>query len=257
MRYLTRRRRHPRGGDRRRSRVHAEGLRRSACRRRCPPRQPRGASAPVAAGAYASRCRRSRPPARDHGHGHRRRRPPRGGSRADLPARLPARETARARGRRHRVAALGNPGSIEGDGVLGCRRFGAQRVDCALAAAGRRCQVTATISFAAGRLRWGTYGCGYASRPRYRRRPRPLRRGDWSCEDIDTSLPAAAVRAAEARGAARPASRRPRACRSARPRAGGRARRSGATRACRRRPSRRSPCRRRCACRPATAPGRR
>ncbi len=86
-------------------------------------------------------------------------------------------------------SALGNPGSIEGDGVLRCRRFGAHRVDCALAAAGRRCQATAAISFAAGRLRWGTYGCGFASRPRYRRHPRPLRRGDWSCEDIDTSCP--------------------------------------------------------------------
>jgi len=84
--------------------------------------------------------------------------------------------------------ALGHPGSIAGDGVLGCHRIGARRVDCALASAGRRCQVTAAISFASDRLRWGTYGCGYKSRPRYRRHPRPLRRGDWACEDIDTTV---------------------------------------------------------------------
>jgi hypothetical protein len=86
-------------------------------------------------------------------------------------------------------SALRRPSSIAGDGVLKCRRFGAHRVDCAMSANARRCQATAAISFAAGRLRWGTYKCGFTTRPRYRRHPRPLRRGDWSCEDIDVSCP--------------------------------------------------------------------
>jgi hypothetical protein len=80
-------------------------------------------------------------------------------------------------------------GAIEGDGVLACRCLGARRVDCAMAAAGRRCEVTTAISFAAGRVRWGTYGCGYASHPRYRRHPRPVRPGDWSCSEIGASCP--------------------------------------------------------------------
>jgi hypothetical protein len=81
-------------------------------------------------------------------------------------------------------------GAIEGDGVLSCRRIGARRIDCAMAAAGRRCEVTTAISFAAGRVRWGTYGCPFASHPRYRRKPRPVRPGDWSCEEIGASCPA-------------------------------------------------------------------
>ncbi len=80
-------------------------------------------------------------------------------------------------------------GAIEGDGVLSCRRLGARRVDCAMAAAGRRCEVTTAISFAAGRVRRCTYGCGFASHPRYRRHPRPVRRGDWSCSETGASCP--------------------------------------------------------------------
>jgi hypothetical protein len=45
----------------------------------------------------------------------------------------------------------------------------------------------AAISYAAHRLRWGTHGC-FDARRGYRR-PRVLRKGDWSCEDIDSSCP--------------------------------------------------------------------
>jgi sugar lactone lactonase YvrE len=78
---------------------------------------------------------------------------------------------------------------IAGDGVLGCRRVDARRVDCEMAASGRRCQAVANISYAAHRLRWGTAGC-FDTRRGYRR-PRALRERDWSCEDIDSSCPPA------------------------------------------------------------------
>jgi hypothetical protein len=99
-------------------------------------------------------------------------------------------ETARDVAAGTAFSALG-PVTIVGDGVLSCRRLGARRVDCAMASEGRHCRVTTAISFAAGRVRWGTYGCGYESHPRYRRHPRPLRRGDWSCEVVGASCPAA------------------------------------------------------------------
>ena len=69
-----------------------------------------------------------------------------------------------------------------GDTVADCRRFGAARVDCEVFR-DVACRGVASVSLAGGRLRWGTYRCRGAipfhRRPRYSRRPRPLRPGDW------------------------------------------------------------------------------
>jgi len=77
--------------------------------------------------------------------------------------------------------------NIAGDGVLGCRRVNASRVDCRMAPAGHQCLAVAAISYSGHRLRWGTHGC-FDTRRGYRR-SRPLRKSDWSCEDIDSSCP--------------------------------------------------------------------
>ncbi len=82
-------------------------------------------------------------------------------------------------------------GAISGDGVGRCRRFGAARVDCAIDRAGEGCHIVASVSLAHGRLRWGTYPCGLRAHPRYRRRPRPLRRKDWTCRKADAACPPA------------------------------------------------------------------
>ncbi len=79
--------------------------------------------------------------------------------------------------------------SIGGDGIVACRRFGAARVDCAMTDLGAHCKVVASVSLARGRLRWGTYRCGLRAHPHYTRRPRALRKGDWSCDEADTNCP--------------------------------------------------------------------
>jgi hypothetical protein len=77
--------------------------------------------------------------------------------------------------------------NIAGDGVLGCRRVNVSHVDCEMAPAGHKCQRIATISYSGHRLRWGSRDC-FDTRRGYRR-PHVLRKGDWSCEDIDSSCP--------------------------------------------------------------------
>jgi hypothetical protein len=82
-------------------------------------------------------------------------------------------------------------GGIEGDGISRCRRFGAGRVDCATSRGAKGCRVVTSVSLAHARLRWGTYACGLRAHPRYRRRPRALRKGDWTCRRADTACPPA------------------------------------------------------------------
>jgi hypothetical protein len=49
----------------------------------------------------------------------------------------------------------------------------------------------ASVSLTRGRLQWGKYPCGTRAHPRYRRRPRALRRSDWTCKRADTACPPA------------------------------------------------------------------
>jgi hypothetical protein len=96
-------------------------------------------------------------------------------------------ETARVVAAGIAFSVLPAEDNIQGDGVLRCKRVDAPRVQCEMAASGRRCQVIAAISYERHRLRWGTLGC-FDSRRGYTR-PHALRKGDWSCEDIDSSCP--------------------------------------------------------------------
>jgi hypothetical protein len=63
-----------------------------------------------------------------------------------------------------------------------CRRFGRRRVDCEVSR-DVGCDTVASVLLVRDRLRWGTYPCRgnrvFHRRPRYTRRPRPLRPADW------------------------------------------------------------------------------
>jgi hypothetical protein len=76
--------------------------------------------------------------------------------------------------------------SYSGGGILRCRRIAGDRIDCELSDDARRCDTTVAVKLGAdGRLRWGTYRCGDAQRPRLRR----LRRSDYTCQLGDPSCP--------------------------------------------------------------------
>ena len=73
-----------------------------------------------------------------------------------------------------------DPGSRSGDGLKGCRRVAAGRVDCALSPEKDRCRRALSVVLGTdGRLRWGTYACPLSDRakPRLQR----LRSTDASC----------------------------------------------------------------------------
>jgi hypothetical protein len=80
-----------------------------------------------------------------------------------------------------------------------CRRFGPLRVDCRQDIHSTRRCATTSVRLAAGRLRWGRYGCRLASHPRFRRRPHPLARREWSrVPDASACPPAVFGRVSEA-----------------------------------------------------------
>jgi hypothetical protein len=79
--------------------------------------------------------------------------------------------------------------SVSGEGVGPCRRIAPGRIDCAMEP-DERCDVVATIRLGAdGRLRWGTYPCPIGRHTRTIKRPRPLRRRDFSCSAPDCPPP--------------------------------------------------------------------
>ncbi|MDA0173519.1 hypothetical protein OJ998_30725 [Solirubrobacter taibaiensis] len=78
--------------------------------------------------------------------------------------------------------------SRSGDGLSGCRRFGANRFDCALSPEQDVCRRAISVVIGAdGHLRWGTYRCPIAptARPSLQR----LKRNQLSCSAGDSSCP--------------------------------------------------------------------
>jgi len=72
-----------------------------------------------------------------------------------------------------------------------CRRFGPRRVDCRLDVHSKeKCAIT-SVRLAAAGLRWGRYGCRFASHPRFRRRPHRLARREWTCVPDERMCPPA------------------------------------------------------------------
>ena len=70
-----------------------------------------------------------------------------------------------------------------------CRRFGPRRVDCRLDVhSKKRCAIT-SVRLAAAGLRWGRYGCRFASLPRFARRPHALSRREWDCARDEPACP--------------------------------------------------------------------
>jgi hypothetical protein len=97
------------------------------------------------------------------------------------------------------LARLVTDGVHPGAPLDACRRFGALRVDCRQDVHHRKGCVTTSVRLAAARLRWGRYGCRFASRPRFRIRPHRLRRREWTCRlDVTMCPPAIFGRVTEA-----------------------------------------------------------
>jgi hypothetical protein len=80
--------------------------------------------------------------------------------------------------------------SISGDGILGCRRMAAGRVDCSVSPDGEICETVASVRLGAdGRMRWSAYNCPIRTQARPRLRLRRVARADLTCEAGDTGCP--------------------------------------------------------------------
>jgi hypothetical protein len=80
--------------------------------------------------------------------------------------------------------------SISGDGILGCRRMSAGRVDCSVSPEGELCDTVASVRLGAdGRLRWSAYDCPIRATAPPRLALRRVTRADLNCDVDDTGCP--------------------------------------------------------------------
>lgn len=73
--------------------------------------------------------------------------------------------------------------------ILGCRRFGPLRVDCRMTENRKRCDGAIAVTLRGSTLWWGEYRCPLRKQPKWRIRPRVLRRRDIACTDVDPWCP--------------------------------------------------------------------